>query len=93
MRDGRVTFLEIVTLVEAGQSLAIRLKHFAPDLRGWEPKEKTVDFNLVRAEPGALYLDGVTYRRTPEGLESWVLIGVRDGGARPERILYHPRVR
>jgi hypothetical protein len=93
MRDGRVTFFEIVTLVEAGQSLAIRLKNFGPDLRGWEPKEKTVDFNLVRTEPGALYLDGLTYRRTPEGLESWVLVGFGDGGVRPERILYHPRVR
>ena len=90
MRDGRVTFFEIVTLVEAGQSLAIRLKHFGPDLRGWEPKEKTVDFNLVRTEPGALYLDGVTYRRTPEGLESWVL-GPGDAGVRPERFLYQPR--
>ena len=93
MREGRVTLFEIVTLVEAGQSLAIRLKHFGPDLRGWEPKEKTVDFNLVRAEPGALYLDGMTYRRTPEGLESWVLVDVGDAGVRPERILYHPRVR
>ena len=82
-----------VRFEKAGQSLAIRLKHFGPDLRGWEPKEKTVDFNLVRTEPGALYLDGVTYRRTPEGLESWVLIGVGDGGVRPQRILYHPRVR
>ena len=73
-----------VRFEKAGQSLAIRLKHFGPDLRGWEPKEKTVDFNLVRTEPGALYLDGVTYRRTPEGLESWVLIGVGDGGVRPD---------
>ena len=91
MRNGRVTFFEIVTLVEAGQSLAIRLKHFGPDLRGWEPKEKTIDFNLLRTEPGALYLDGMTYRRTPEGLESWVLISLEDGGVRPERFLYRPR--
>jgi len=93
VRDGRVTFFEILTLVEAGNSLAIRLKNFDTDLRGWEPKEKTVDFNLVRTEPGALYLGGMTYRRTPEGLESWVLTGVGDGGVRPERMLYHPRVR
>ncbi len=88
MRNGRVTFFEIMTLVEAGRSLAIRLKHFGPDLRGWEPKEKTIDFNLLRTEPGALYLDGMTYRRTPEGLESWVLVSLEDGGVRPERFLY-----
>jgi len=91
MRDGRVSFFQIVTLVEAGQSLAVRLKHFAPDLRGWEPKDKSVDFNLVRTAPGALYLDGMTYRRTQEGVESWVLIGLGDGGVRPERFPYHPR--
>jgi hypothetical protein len=91
MRDGRVDFFEVVTLVEAGQSLAIRLKRFAPDLRGWEQKEKTVDFNLVRAAPGALYFDGMTYRRIPEGLESWVIIGLKDGGVRPEKFLHHPR--
>jgi len=91
MRDGQVSFFEIVTLVEAGQSLAVQLKHFAPDLRGWEPKDKTIDFHLVRAAPGALYLDGMTYRRTQEGLESWVLIGLKDGGVRPEKFLYHPR--
>jgi len=91
VRNGRVTFFEIVTLVEAGQSLAIRLKHFGPDLRGWEPKEKTIDFNLLRTEPGALYLDGMAYRRTSEGLESWVLIRLEDGGVRPERFLYRPR--
>ena len=90
MRDGRVTFFQIVTLVEAGQSLAVQLKQFDPDLRGWESKEKTVDFNLVRTEPGALYLDGMTYRRTPEGLESWVLAG-EDGGVLPQRSLYHRR--
>ena len=91
MRDGRVSFFQVVTLVEAGQSLAVQLKHFAPDLRGWEPKDKTVDFHLVRTAPGALYLDGMTYRRTQEGLESWVLIGLKDGGVRPEKSLYHPR--
>ncbi len=91
MREGRVTFLDLLTLVEAGKSLAIQLKHFDPDLRGREPREKTNDFHLVRAEPGALYLDGMTYRRTPEGLESWVLAGLADGGVRPEKALHHPR--
>lgn len=91
MRDGRVTFFEILTLAEAGNSLAIRLKHFGPDLRGWEAKEKTVDSHLVRAEPGALFLDGMTYRRSPEGLESWRLVGLTDGGVSPERLLYRPR--
>jgi len=91
IHDGQVTFFELTTLVQEGPSLLLRLKHFAPDLRGWEQQEKTVDFPLVRSAPGALFLEGMTYRRTAEGLESWVIIGQRDGGARPERFLYRPR--
>jgi hypothetical protein len=93
MRDGRVNFFEIMTLVEWGTSLRLRLKHFAPDLRGWEPQEKTVELPLVRAMPGALFLDGMTYRRTAEGLESWVIIGLKDGGVRPEKFLHQTRAR
>ena len=92
--EGRATggsLLEITTLVEWGTSLLFRVKHFAPDLRGWEPQEKTVDFPLVRVAPGALFLGGMTYRRTADGLESWVIIGEKDGGTRPEQFLYRPR--
>ena len=92
-RDGRVTFFELTALVEDGASLLLRIKHFAPDLQGWEPKERTVDFPLVRTAPGALFLSGMTYRRTADGLESWVLIGSKDGGVRPEKFLYRPRGR
>jgi Domain of unknown function (DUF6265) len=91
MRDGRVTFFEVTTLVENGPSLLLRVKHFAGDLRGWEPPEKMVDFPLVQVAPGALFLDGMSYRRTAEGLESWVIIGLQDGGTRPEKFLYRPR--
>ena len=90
-RGGQVTFYELMTLVEAGGSLSFRLKHFAPDLRGWESPERAVEFPLVRAARSALYFDGLTYRRTAEGLESWVVIGMGDGGTRPERFLYAPR--
>ena len=86
-----MTFYELMTVVEAGGSLSFRLKHFAPDLRGWESPERAVEFPLVRATRSALYFDGLTYRRTAEGLESWVVIGMGDGGTRPERFLYTPR--
>lgn len=90
-RDRQVTFYELVTVVEAGGSLVFRLKHFAPDLRGWESPERAVEFPLLRASRSAVYFDGLTYRRTVEGLESWVVMGLGDGGTRPERFRYTPR--
>ncbi|HVP60837.1 MAG TPA: DUF6265 family protein [Myxococcaceae bacterium] len=90
-RSGQVTFYELMTVVESAGSLVFRLKHFAPDLRGWESPESAVEFPLVRTARSALYFDGLTYRRTAEGLESWVVIGLGDGGTRRERFLYTPR--
>jgi len=90
-RGGQVTFYELMTVVEAGGSLSFRLKHFAPDLRGWESPERAVEFPAVRTARSALYFDGLTYRRTADGIESWVVIGLGDGGTRPERFLYAPR--
>ena len=90
-RSAQVTFYELMTIVEAGGSLSFRLKHFAPDLRGWESPERAVELPLVRAARSALFFDGLTYRRTAEGLEAWVIIGMGDGGTRPERFLYTPR--
>jgi hypothetical protein len=90
-RGGQVTFYELMTVVEAGGSLVFRLKHFAADLRGWESPERAVEFPLVRTVRSGAYFDGLTYRRNAAGLESWVLIGLGDGGTRPERFLYTPR--
>jgi len=90
-RGGKVTFYELMAVLEAGGSLAFGIKHFAPDLRGWEAPERALEFPLVRLGRSAAYFDGLTYRRTSEGLESWVVIGLGDGGTRPERFLYTPR--
>jgi hypothetical protein len=90
-RGGQVTFYELMTVVEAGGSLVLRLKHFGADLRGWESPERAVDFALVRTRRSALQFDGLTYRRSSAGLESWVLVGLGDGGTRSERFLYAPR--
>jgi hypothetical protein len=90
-RGGQVTFYELMTVVETAGSLSFCIKHFAPDLRGWETPERAVEFPLVRTALSAIYFDGLTYRRTAEGLEAWVVIGTGDGGTRPERFLYAPR--
>jgi hypothetical protein len=36
VREGKVVFYEILTLTEKDGSVVLRLKHFNPDLTGWE---------------------------------------------------------
>ena len=59
----RVQVYEIMTLVEEGGSLVLRLKHFNDDLTGWEAADETVDFPLLRVVPDTLWFDGLTIAR------------------------------
>lgn len=80
VKDGKVSFYEIYHFVPKDGSLVMRIKHFNPDLTGWEEKGATVDFPLVAIEKGAAYFDGLTMRRVGEdGMESFVVIDHKDG--------------
>ena len=72
---GEVRFYELVTLVEDGGSLLMRLKHFGPDLVGWEPREAHVEFPLLSTDDDTLWFDGLTVRRVSEDeLHVWVAL-------------------
>ena len=73
--DG-VDFYEIVTIREEAGSLVLRLKHFGPDLVGWETREETVDFPLVATSDDTLWFDGLTLKRSgPDEMDVWVALG------------------
>ena len=71
----------------------MRVKHFSDTFEAWEDKAESVDFPLVRAEPGVLYLSGLTIRADgPDALVYYLLMGTPDGGRR-EQVLRYTRVR
>ena len=46
--DDQVKFYELETIMQQDETLILKLKHFSSSLHGWEEKEETVDFKLVR---------------------------------------------
>ena len=60
--DGGLMFTEHMYLAEEGGSLVLKLKHFNPDLTGWEEKDGMVRFRLLSIEPCAAYFSGLTYK-------------------------------
>lgn len=74
-------FSEIMQIGEENGTLALRLKHFNPDLTGWEEKDDMVTFPLVRIEHGeAAYFRGLTYKRTSANeLTIYLALHNRDG--------------
>ena len=61
--DGETQFYELETIREEEGSLILRLKHFNADLTGWEERDETVDFPLVKLADGEVYFSGMSFVR------------------------------
>ena len=59
LQDGKMVFYEFLLLDKDG----MRLKHFHPDLKGWETKDEMVTFPMVSVEEGKLSLKGLTFEK------------------------------
>ncbi len=62
--DGTLVFYEFYLFAEVEGSLELRIKHFNPDMTGWEEKDEYVAFPLVAVEDRAVYFDGVSFKMT-----------------------------
>lgn len=68
--EGAVMFYELITLSADGEgSLAMRLKHFGPDLAGWEGQgpDEAESFPLTAVAPGRLEFSGLVYALQDDG--------------------------
>ncbi len=75
VNDGKVSFYEIGHIVEKDQTLLLQLKHFDQTLKGWEEKDETVDFKLVKLESGKVFFEGFTMERAGDSsLKATVLV-------------------
>jgi hypothetical protein len=54
-------FTEHMVIAQEGGSLVLKLKHFNPDLTGWEEKDEMETFPLVALDPCHAQFDGLTY--------------------------------
>jgi hypothetical protein len=61
------------------------LKHFNPDLTGWEEKDKTIDSPFITKADGVVHFDGLAFR--PEGKDAMTIYLAirRDGNVREEK--------
>lgn len=64
--DGKVKFYEIEVIREVENSLILQLKHFGPDLKGWETKDETVDFPLKHITANKVVFEGMTFEKVSD---------------------------
>ena len=84
--DGSIMFTEHMYLMEQDGSLVVKLKHFNPDLTGWEDKDGMVTFRLLSAEPCAVYFNALTFRCADKnkGPAGGLVVAVRMKSDKPE---------
>ena len=90
IKEDNIVFYEFFRLAEENGTLILRLKHFHPDLKGWEEKDATVEFPLVRMGSKELVFEGLTFKEAgPDSILVTVMIGSRSGGPpREEKFIY-----
>jgi hypothetical protein len=87
---GAIMFTEHMYLMEQDGSLVVKLKHFNPDLTGWEEKDGMVVFPLLAAEPCALYFNALTYRCDGEG-RMIVAVRMKSDATEPQELVFRFR--
>ncbi|KRP10257.1 MAG: hypothetical protein ABR95_06860 [Sphingobacteriales bacterium BACL12 MAG-120813-bin55] len=87
--EGTIRFLELFTIRQEGNSVLLQVKHFNPDLTGWEDSNSSENFPLVYMEPHRAYFDGITYiLRDPQTLDVYVLLNNEENDT-PEEAVFH----
>lgn len=83
IKEGKPVFYEMCWIVENEGTITLRLKHFNPDLTGWEEKDKTVDFRFVKKDGSRIYFSGLTFERLgAKELNIYLAIRYKDGSVK-----------
>lgn len=82
--EGSIWFTELMYIrpveIAGGESLEIAIKHFNPDLTGWEEKDEVERFRLVAIEECAAYFQTLTIRCADENAPGeGLVVAVRAG--------------
>ena len=81
--DNKVVFYELGGIRAINNTLLLQLKHFGNDFKGWEEKEETVDFKLIKIESDKIYFDEFTFEKISD-YEMNLYVGIDENGKKEE---------
>lgn len=64
LKDDKLVFYEFLILDKIG----LRLKHFHPDLKGWEEKDETTFFQMIDYSPTKIEMKGLIFEKKTDNL-------------------------
>lgn len=90
LQQGKTIFYELQTIVEDKGTLKLRLKHFNPDLSGWEDRSASsvIEFPLIRLGLKEAVFDGLSFKMLSDGSLQIYLKTEQDGQLETESFHY-----
>lgn len=61
IKDGELQFTEHFLVIEEGDKLTLKLRHFNPDFTGWEDQNTFVEFPSVKIDEKLAKFEGISY--------------------------------
>ena len=93
IRDEKTVFYEFLTLSVVDARIVMRLKHFNPDMTGWEEKEKYVEFAHVKTDGSEVDFGALRFvRESADRLTILLKLRSKDGSMREEKFEMRRRV-
>lgn len=91
-KDNEISFYEVGHIQKVNHTIILQLKHFDGNFRGWEEKDETIDFRLVKLEKNKVFFEGLTMEKIgPDQMNVTVLI--EEDGNSEEVLFAYKRVK
>ena len=88
IRDDKPVFYEFLTLRHTERGLAMQLKHFHPDMIGWEEKDKFVEFLYVGRDGDRYHFECLTFVRSgDDNMTIYLALRQKDGSVREAKFV------
>lgn len=66
VKDNKPVFYEFLLFSVKNEQLSLKLKHFNPDMTGWEKKDKFVTFRFFKRDGNRYYFQGLTFENVSD---------------------------
>jgi hypothetical protein len=87
--NGDTKFYEFMSITEEESTLMLRIKHFHPDFRGWEPQDTALIFPLVHIDEKSVYFHQFTFNRINEYEMQIYVVRKESDGKHEDVYTYH----
>lgn len=64
IENNELVFTEFMSILKDSTSWVMKIKHFSPDMKGWEAQDESTDFRFIKKENNTLYFDRLTIAAT-----------------------------